>query len=95
MVEAWVWSKGSMQKGTAQEPPDLTLDAICQAQPATAAPAPVADATEAATATDAAAGRLAGPLGMLLVIGAPLLVAAGWWVARQSRKAQAGEGHEE
>ncbi|RIK45643.1 MAG: hypothetical protein DCC57_16350 [Chloroflexi bacterium] len=92
MVEAWVWSEGNMQKGTAQQPPDLTLDAICQAQPA-AAPAP--RASEPDSAPDHTPERLAGPMGLLLVLGAPLLAAAGWWVARQSRKAPQGERHEQ
>lgn len=95
-VEAWVWSEGNMQKGTAQQPPDLTLDAICQAQPAAATPAPATPAPAAAVAVpEAAPGRLAVPAGMLLVIGAPLLVAVVWWVARQRRKTPAGSRHEE
>lgn len=96
MVEAWVWSEGSMQKGTAPQPPDLTLDAICQAQPA-AAPAPRAGAPNNTpdSAPNNTPGRLAGPVGLLLVIGAPLLAAAGWWVARQGRKAPQGERHEQ
>lgn len=84
-VEAWVWGEGSMQKGTAQQPPDLSLDAICRTE---AAAMPVA---ADARPEPAPTGRLAGPMGMLLVLGAPLLAAAGWWLARQARKAPRGE----
>ncbi len=88
VVDAWVWSEGSIQKGTAHEPPDLTLDAICQAQ--TAAQTSASSASE----PEGAPQRTAGSLGLLLVIGAPILVAVGWWLMRQARPAPVGQQEE-
>lgn len=84
MVEAWVWSEGTIQRSADRQPPEITLEDICEAEPAqpsaTTAATEVRDETQDETST----GPLAGPLGMLVVIGAPLLAAVVWWAVRQA-----------
>lgn len=84
-LDAWVWGEGNMQKGTAQQPPDLTLDAICSAPAVSedAAPdIPIADTTADAVTT----GWAVEFWEIALVLGAPLPAVALWWFVRRTRR---------
>jgi hypothetical protein len=79
MVEGWVWGESKPNQAATVAPPDLTFAQVCSGE--------VVGGEPAASSANVA---LQLPVGLLVVMGAPLVAGAVWWVIRRAKKPASG-----
>jgi hypothetical protein len=84
MVEGWVWGESKPNQAATVAPPALTFADVCSGEPVGVQPV----SSEPAASRTGFALEL--PLGLAVVIGAPLVAGAVWWAIRRGKKPASG-----